>query len=287
MNTLKELYWIHAPSSNEHGIQGYIRKKLYDLKIPFKIDNYNQTYNLKNKNQPLIVAHTDQVGSIPISKLFETNRYIKGDKNLGADDKNGIWILLELLKRFPDTNFIFSTEEEIGGNVQHLLTSVNTENIPFAIVFDRKGSSDIIGHDNKYCSDKFEKAIYKIGKDYGFKPCRGVWSDCDNISKYLNCVNLSCGYYKAHTDKEYTDKHELLNALEFGISILSSGLKKQVFEVETYNYSDDWDDWDDWDDNGICPDCGSYLLEFADGSKNSGMVCPDCYYEKKDVYFYN
>ena len=271
---LKELYWIHSPSTYENGIQGYIRNYLNKYGIKFDIDNDNQTYSLSNQNKPLIVVHTDQVSFKPITQLFETKDKIYGNSNIGADDKNGIWILLQLLKDYPDLNFIFSNQEEIGGKIDNLLRKKQDTllNIPYCLVFDRKGKGDIIGSENQYCSIDFENELSEIGKAYSYKSGRGVWSDCDNIRYYLNCVNLSCGYHEAHTKKEYTVKSELLNALEFAKAIIDNVTKSFDLEWSNQYYDDD-------DIMSICPHCYANLEDVLEGNPEYGQYCLFCQYE--------
>lgn len=220
MKLLKDLYYINSPSGRENGLSGYVGGLLNSLHINFNRDKFYQIYSLSNPSAPIICCHMDQVGNRPLTKISHKNGIITADRNIGADDKNGLWLCLSLLKKYPDTNFIFSTCEEIGGNIDRLLQKIDISSFPYALVFDRRGCSDIIGYDNGYCSKEFQNAIAEIGHHYGYSPSRGIYSDCDKLSQYVNCVNLSCGYYNAHTDKEYTVIKELKTALSFAIAIL-------------------------------------------------------------------
>ncbi len=288
MELLKTLYWIHSPSGFENGIQGFIRQYLYTNGIKFFVDDYNQTFNFDNKDRPLIIAHADQVSFEPLTKLKENGVIIKGDSNIGADDKNGIWILLNLLKEDPFLNFCFSNKEEVNGDIDSVLyyEKESIDTIPYCLVFDRTGSSDIIGSWNGYCTDEFEDKISGVGKDFGFKPGIGTFSDCDEISDYLNCVNLSCGYYKAHTKDEYTIKSHLLNSLQFGKEIIKKvhGPFKHVVTQKTWYNNWSYEDLKN-DSYSACPKC-NYKMEilevydFESGTDIAyGEVCPECFYE--------
>ncbi len=300
---LKSLYWIHSPSGYEEGIQGFIRQYLYTKGIKFETDSDNQIYSLDNKDKPLLVAHSDQVRFKPLSTLTETNKRIYGNSNLGADDKNGIWILLNLLVEYPDLNFIFSTEEEQGGNIDTLLhiEQESLLDIPYCLVFDRKGGSDIIGYRNQYCTFDFENDVLEIAESYGFESSSGIWSDCDQIEYYLNCINISCGYHKAHTDKEYTVKKELINSLELGKAIIDN--ITDYYDVDFYSYQNSnnsyIDDTENWntskynnygkgfgkgdtvlvDGDECCPDCYNDLEEIVIGKPEYGFYCIYCPYE--------
>ncbi len=284
---LKTMYWIHSPSGSEEGLQGFIRQELYKKGIEFYIDEYNQTYNFSNTGKPLLVAHADQINHEPLTKLVEKDRYIYGDSNLGADDKNGIWIILNLLDEYPTANFCFSNKEEVGGDIDSVLyyNQDLIKEIPYCLVFDRKGKSDIVGSWNRYCSVEFEDEISDVGAEFGFKPTYGLFSDCDEISKYLNCVNISCGYHKAHTKKEYTVKKELINSLEFGKSILKN--IERSFE-HTYEEQDQWYNSYGLYNHGRCPVCKSGMntlkvYDKGDGTEvEYGKACSICSYE----YYY-
>jgi tripeptide aminopeptidase len=221
-NNLKKMYMINSCSKNENQLQLFIREQLKRMDIGYKVDKHNQTYNVSNPKQPLLSAHADQVGHKPLKRLTDKNGIISGDVNLGADDKNGIFIILELLKKFPDLNFIISNQEEIGGKIQVLLPTLDLSHIPYGLVFDRRGNGDIIGVDNNYCTSVFEADIAMIGKAYGYKPETGIYSDADHIREYLSCVNLSCGYYNAHSDTEYTVKKDVINCIDFAVGIIEN-----------------------------------------------------------------
>jgi hypothetical protein len=290
---LKSLYWINSPSGSEHGMSGFISMTLNNMKVNFKTDQYFQIYSLRNTKYPIVCCHIDQIGQNPISKLTGKKGIITGNRNIGADDKNGIWICLELIKRNPDINFIFSTCEEIGGNIASLLAINDISEFPYCLVFDRKGSSDIIGTKNDYCSIEFESAIAGLGKGFGYKPAQGIFSDCNALSYYINCVNLSCGYYNAHTDKEYTVLSELLNALEFGNAITRDSLinnTKFIVEDENIIYDDrliysesnklkyDEDEIEnpiEWEGEFYCPECKSILERI----EIDHFICNYCNYE--------
>ena len=231
LGVLKRMYTILSPSGKEHNLLGYVKSVLNRLKIPFNEGAQGEIYNI-SPNKPLLCAHTDQVQRDRCDFVVQFKNYIYGmgghtQTGLGADDKNGIWIVLNLVKQFgvENVSFLFSTMEEVGGMTDAFMRGLGediTKTIPYALIFDRKGSGDIIGASNDYCMKDLETDLAELGKEFGYKPCAGVWSDCDHISNYVPCVNLSCGYYMPHTDKEYTDVNELINALDFGVKIIKT-----------------------------------------------------------------
>lgn len=230
IDVLKKLYTIHSPSSREGRLGRYIIALLRGMGVQHTVGSKGEIYNIK-PGLPLLCVHTDQVQSKPCTHTIQNNNFIYGmgghkQSGLGADDKNGVWILLNLIKKYGDkVSFLFSTMEEVGGmtdGFMHELGKTVTDTIPYALVFDRKGGSDIIGFDNEYCMKDLNDDIAKLGVMFGYEPAIGVWSDCDHISKYVPCANLSCGYYAPHSDNEYTNINELINALDFGAYLLEN-----------------------------------------------------------------
>lgn len=228
MKLLEQLYSIHSPSHKEHTMSAFIKAWLIRKKIPFDTDAKGQIFKLI-PGRPILSAHMDQVQNGPpgplIFKQTSIGTEIHGSKNgLGADDKNGIWIVLNLLARW-DTSFILSTgEESISKDVEHVLLANEDvlRRIPYCLVFDRKGKGDIIGWENGYCAQEFQKRVSQEGERFGYRPEMGVYSDADAISEYCECVNLSVGYYRAHSKEEYTIFEELQNALAFGDHLLNT-----------------------------------------------------------------
>lgn len=226
MENLINLYKIHSPSRFEEDMSMYVQKTLETIGVEFLVDTLGQVYNII-PGTPLISCHMDQVGKEPLTEIYWDDKTISADKNLGADDKNGIWICIELLKRYNGKlSFVFSTEEEIGGNVDILLDQVDISECLYGLIFDRKGSGDIIGTKNYYCVKKFEDDLAEIGESFGYSPDRGIYSDADTIRNYISCANLSVGYYKAHSDKEFTVISELKNSFDYACSIIEALTEK-------------------------------------------------------------
>ncbi len=238
---LSTLYRTYAPSGSERNMRSVVRIYLEGIRQRCSISPEGVLYRLE-PGKPLVCAHMDQIGISPCVRVeFETNGepIVKGfdaagkQTNLGADDKNGIFIALKLIQSFgKDINFIFSVEEEIGGVCRNFLRNFSkerTDSIPYALIFDRKGRGDVIGTNNGYCKEDFENAVLDIVDKFGYKRSTGTFSDCDHISEFIPCVNLSCGYYNAHTANEYTVLPELENALSLGRALIQN-LGKRSFE---------------------------------------------------------
>lgn len=247
-NLLKDLYLLRSYSGFEDPIRLYITRFLTNLGIPFI--NYNgNILGLNHPGAPLFSAHLDMVNTegykLTGNEYALDNNHVftldskacirlyrdkdkKHQTSLGADDKNGIWAILTLLRNNRDINFAFCHSEEIGGTGSEQVISDKDlatfiEGCKFGIIIDRRNGSDIIGYSNKYCmalDDKLEKFAKEFG--YEFKCTTGSVSDADRFSKLIECVNLSCGYYNPHSSTEYTNLNELWNTYLFCNDILDS-----------------------------------------------------------------
>ena len=245
LKPLIEMYKTSSPSGKEAPMRQLVTQRLGAMGIAYKIDPHGQVYSLAYPKAPLMAAHMDQVRCCDhATKVKVSKRRIWGNGNLGADDKNGCWIILETLKSHAAINFIFTTEEESGGlPFEDFLFQHSTElaNIPYGLIFDRRNGGDIIGMMNGYCDDDLEKAVHNIGKPYGYKPTSGVWSDCDALCRFVPCVNLSCGYYEAHTTNEYTSIRSLRKALALADALIG-GLSRDRFDLASVSYAEfEWD----------------------------------------------
>ena len=56
----------------------------------------------------------------------------------------------------------------------------------------------------------------------GYYPNTGVFSDANFFSQYINSVNLSCGFYNAHTPDEYAVWADILKAIKAGKLIIQN-----------------------------------------------------------------
>lgn len=250
LGLLFTLYGIHSPSGREKKMRKYIRKLAYSFGAEdVYSDKAGNLYVRKGKSDtyPCVCAHMDQVQDAH-SKDFRC--YVNGDvvfafsgnsgeqQGLGADDKNGIFVALMCLKKFDVMKCAFFVKEELG-----CVGSSNAEmdffkDCRFAIQADRRNGSDLITDINgRMCSDEFLNDIHY--KDFGYKPTYGLITDVGELSDNgigISCINMSCGYYKPHTDNEYTRLSELENCMNFAFHIIENCTK--VYPCENAGYVD-------------------------------------------------
>jgi putative aminopeptidase FrvX len=137
---------------------------------------------------------------------------------LGADDKNGIWIALRCLQKYDSLKCAFFVQEEVGCRGSSRADMSFFNDARFVLQCDRKGGNDLIWNIGGYtelCSNEFLSAIGY--QEFSYKLELGMMTDVESLKDNglkVSCLNLSCGYYRPHTDEEYTKKSELLNCLK-------------------------------------------------------------------------
>jgi len=231
---LKDMYRIHSPSGNEDILKLYLYNLLdtYDFNDDIRVDEdkHGNMYLTKGKsiNYPCFVAHLDQVqfkpGSISIytenNIIFGFDYTAKSSVGLGADDKNGIFICLEMLETFSECKVAFFVEEEIGciGSMRAKIKFF--QDCRWIIQPDRKGNEDVVMNINgtDICSNDFRKDITPIMIEFKYRRSAGLMTDVEELVKNkvgISCINVSCGYYSPHTDSETTDINDVLNCIAF------------------------------------------------------------------------
>jgi len=230
---------------NQDETSDYVIDFLNKNGIVYTKDSYGNVFNFDTKNAPLLSAHMDTVRQESDRVLGKTlsyhNALLATGGILGGDDKCGVSIILEVLKKKKNkVNFCFSRDEEIGlvG-----ITAISKEdknkieaNCLYCLVLDRAGNGDILCTKNDYGTKEFEDALIKASLEgsFGYLPARGTSSDTAIIRDYISSTNLSVGYYNAHTKGEYILVKDYLNALDYVMYILDNITDK--FEKETIEY---------------------------------------------------
>lgn len=274
---LIRLFQTPAISSNEKDMVDVVCDELDRINIEYSVDKMGNIYNLSKPNRPLLSAHLDTVQGDNDAKMAAFVRikegYIKGNGVIGGDDKCGVYAILQTLNNGDEVNFVFSVQEEIGGYGASYFTLMNDlSDIPYGLILDRRGSSDVICTQNEYGVKEFEDALLEVGKEFGFEKAMGTWSDADVYSEYMSCANISVGYYNAHTKDEFVILEELQNTIDF-IHYVVTGIT-ETFRIPTKKHN--------YNSSGIlndktCDICGYndepvYELQ----SVMSFMVCDRC-----------
>lgn len=173
-------------------------------------------------NKICLVAHIDTVfGAEGPSKEVIAKDGNEGiltsPQGLGADDRAGVYGVLELFRTLPAElqPYVLLTDlEETGGHgareaVRIFGDVLRSPDITYFIEIDRKGREDAV----YYCQEPGDFRAYV--ETFGFKETLGAFSDVAIIGKAVNkcTVNVSTGYYDAHTKHEYLIISELLKTV--------------------------------------------------------------------------
>lgn len=162
-------------------------------------------------------SHLDTVGweFKPINRRLGSNGIIETDgrTNLGADDKIGVALMIQMIWRRIPGQYVFHYGEERGGVGSKARANLYQPAHNKCIAFDRRGYQSIItkqmGH--QCCSDAFAKALAAaLADDDGWIAMEpdptGSFTDSASYMYLIDeCTNLSVGYDNAHTNQEWQD----------------------------------------------------------------------------------
>lgn len=230
-----------------------------------------------------LVAHMDTVHRTPVAQLFydKEQNVMWSPQGIGADDRAGVYSIIELTTRGLMPTIILTTDEEVGGlGAIALVSDISTPPVPinFLIELDRQGRNDSVYYD---CDNRlFEKYI----NHYGFVSDWGSFSDISYIAPAwgIAAVNLSVGYFNEHSVKEYLNVGYMYETIDKVENILNNVCKDDAFEyVEAEKGVASWLDYGviGMSNDGICWHC----LESYDESMlvpfHGETYCGDCYAE--------
>lgn len=274
MELLRQLYNIHAPSGKEAKMVDFLEEYLFELGVETHRDKYNNLYGVKGEadTYPCIVAHTDEVFTTRSEgfEVHQAGQMVFGIDShshtfvgLGADDKNGIWVALKAFQEFDIMKGAFFVQEEVGCIGSSKADMSFFEDARFVLQCDRNGFGDFI---NNASGTELHGTEFVTREDlfaFGYRPAKGIMTDVmqlkDNGLK-VSAANISCGYYNAHTDDEYTVFSDLENCFELVSFIVNNYTEVYAHEATyskyygahyktngTYYYDDYQYDTSSWD----------------------------------------
>lgn len=155
----------------------------------------------KGTHPILLVAHLDTVHKeVPKIVCWSSDgNYIMSPQGIGGDDRCGVYMILEIIKS-KQCHVLFCEDEEVGGiGAEKFVESGINPKVKFIVELDRRGSNDAVFYD----CDNRDFIDFVCG--YGFNEEFGSFSDISIIAPHLKtaAVNISSGYYNAHTQHEY------------------------------------------------------------------------------------
>ena len=232
MEVLKALYNINSKSGHEGEMKSFFLQQLTDFPLKVEEDEIGNLFITKGdaEKYPCVTAHLDEVHEVSPYRIVEDSFRIFGEDKqgqmtgIGADDKNGLWIILKLLHEVPVLKVALFVEEEKKGELagcrgSRACSLHHFDNVLYVLAVDRKGSSEVVINgkgDVKLCDASFPPP--HLLQQYGYECVDGGKTDVVELKMRgmtVPCCNISCGYYNAHKTEEYTNVLHLKNAHAF------------------------------------------------------------------------
>lgn len=162
---------------------------------------------------------------------------------LGADDRAGIFAILEIAKELDASempNILLLNDEEIGcvGARDFILEQNKKDKLPFEIKnnfmieFDRRGD-DVVFYDtdSKEFQDLMKTAFNRdsaIGSSSDIRQFQGAWK--------INSANVAVGYSNEHTKNEHIVLETLFETIKQAVELFKN--KAKVAEIQAVEWKE-------------------------------------------------
>jgi hypothetical protein len=234
MKTFEEICKMTQHEVKQY-MKGYLASKKYNL-----IDQDGFLY-AKGTVPVLLVAHMDTVHHEQCKEIRNANGRMSSPQGIGGDDRCGVFIIMNLVKELHCSVLLCEDEEKgcIGANKFKNATFKDTDgneqlyiknlDVNYMIEFDRKGKNDAVFY---HCGN--EEFIDFVEDMTNFKFATGSVSDISVLMEpaNLSAVNLSCGYYAAHTTYEYVMYDEMEDTIEAARALIKEKCDKPFVYVK-------------------------------------------------------
>ena len=262
-----------------------------------------------------LVAHLDTVFNNSPQEIFydRVKNVMWSPNGLGADDRAGVYAIVQIIKAGFRPTVIFTTNEELGCLGAEKLIEYFPEPpkpLKYIVQLDRKGSNDCVFYS---CNNpKFDDYI----ESFGFITNFGTYSDISVICPKWGIagVNLSIGYYNEHSMSEILRIGQMFDTIEKVKKMLQNFGQIEYFKyIENPNYtkwfsgkinslSDEELGWDpsygiskeDWkafmEPQSKCSYCKKWDFDYnlfptKDEDGSTVFFCSDCITQKNDIHW--
>lgn len=234
-----------------------------------------------------LAAHLDTVFHSPVVDLYYDQKkgVMWSPQGLGADDRAGIFAIIQIIKDGYRPSIILTTDEEKGGLGAAALGEIENpiKNLKYIIELDRRGTNDCVFYE---CNNQ---EFIKYIENFGFIESIGTFSDISFICpSWKVCgVNLSVGYEGEHRETEILHINVLMSTIDKVKAMLS---EKDIpnFEWQETLYSSWYNDYFrkiNWKDvtQALTPchkckkqynEIDLFPVEMKSGSIH--LYCPEC-----------
>lgn len=232
--------------ASQEELLSYFGEEFKTLYGKEKVIANNDFVFCKGDIEIMLVAHLDTVHKKQVEYYFvdSVKGVITSPQGIGGDDRCGVYAILKIIGKMSPRrpHILFTTDEECGmrgaiAAAKELKPYV--ENLKFIIEIDRKGEDDCVFYS---CGNESFKTYIQT---FGFKLAYGSCSDIGKLAPAWDvaAVNLSSGYYNAHSKDEYVVVAHLEKTIQRVVNILndnSEKSKKYDYGKVEYSYGSNW-----------------------------------------------
>jgi hypothetical protein len=230
---------------NPAQLEMYLKSAIPTLRKGYtqKHKNNDYLYYENRGSNVLLVAHLDTV-----HRTFKTNTFnvitkdnkthitnISGDC-LGADDRAGVFTILEYLRLYNEVpNILFTQGEETGGTgiASFVSDGHDTKHIMLAIEIDKSGLPNVA-----CVYDDLDSELESFLLSHDMDLVSGSYTDICNLQDIgISSVNISANYYHQHTKNEYMIVDDVYQTILLLNNMVQSLKTPQSFKVKLYQYT--------------------------------------------------
>ena len=256
---LKEVLSIPTCFGKEERVREFLINYGVQNNIPVKVDVKGNVYLVKGfleegETYPCVVAHMDTVHFDQQDAITDNTKLIiheektelgvklwasivdKGvevQTGIGGDDKAGLFICLELLKKYDKIIGAFFVEEEFGCKGSSEVDKEILKDVGYFIQFDAPFNnwcsftcSNVQLFDSKLFN-KIKPTLFKYGQTH---ISNDPYTDVLKLKEFFDvaCMNFFAGYYNMHTASEFVIVESVEKAVNMGNEMINVlGLDKQ------------------------------------------------------------
>ena len=237
-----------------------------------------------------LVAHMDTVFPRPATEVFydRNKNVIWSPQGLGADDRAGIFAIIQIIRKGLRPHVILTTDEEKGafGAIAVGCEECPFEDLRYIIQLDRRGADDCVFYDCD--NEKFTEYV----ESFGFTEAIGSFSDISILCPEWKVagVNLSIGYRDEHSVSEVLFVGHMLNTIDKVVKML------QVKDIPAFEYVSKFHFQNQWyrrinasqkEDRTHCAKCKNVfapdeMIPVKTPDFRWKYYCPDCIVDEVD-----
>ena len=184
-----------------------------------------------------LVAHLDTVFKFVPNDIYydRVKNVMWSPDGLGADDRAGVYSIMQLLKAGFKPTVILATDEELGCVGELKIAAdfpVAPTELKYIIELDRRGSNDCVFYE---CNNsKFDEYV----ESFGFVTNFGSFSDISVICPQWKVAgaNLSIGYYNEHSVSETLHIGQMYDTIKKVRHMLENANTAEFFEYDGRRY---------------------------------------------------